>query len=391
MSTAEATEASPSLRAQTVDWLVVLAVAAISSTGVGLERPWEGGSWTLAAAGLATALPLALRRNRPVACASLVGAALVLQVLLGGSLHFGSFIAALVAMFSAGRFVPAVSRSAAGAVLLAAAAFVATAEGLAESPTEIVFPLFYFTAAWALGRGVRALDERTTNLRRLNEVLARDREISAQLAVAGERMRLARELHDVVAHTVMVMVWQAEAAEELLDRDESRERPREALRTIQDAGRQGLTDLRSLVGVMREDAGVPVPAPRLEDLSTLSDLLSRGGLTVDLRVDVPAPTRARLTDELGSTVYRLVQESLTNVVRHSSAARAAVSVHASPASLHVRVEDAGPARPDRRPGSGHGLPGMRERVGSLGGTVTTGQHGPGYLVEATLPLTGLRA
>lgn len=393
--TVDVTDPPASSRAQTLDWLIVLAVAATSVTGVGLERAWEGGAWSLAAAGLATALPLALRRTHPLVCAVLVGAALVVQVLLGGSLHFGSFIAALVAMFSVARFVASVARSAAGGVLLATGALAASAEGLAESPTDIVFPLFYFSAGWALGRGVRALEERTARLRQVNEVLARDREISAQLAVAEERMRMARELHDVVAHTVMVMVWQAEAAEELLRQgaddaadDAAQDRPRAALRTIQDAGRRGLADLRSLVEVLREDSGVPAATPRLDDLEALSDLMSRSGLQVDLRLDVPARTRSQLPAELGPTVYRLVQESLTNVIRHSAAAKASVQVRNDPHGLHVRIVDDGPVRTMRRPGSGHGISGMRERVMALGGTVTAQPHGDGYLVEASLPLIG---
>lgn len=388
MPTADETTEPPSARAQTVDWLIVLAVAAVSSTGVGLEHPWDGSSWGLAATGLTTALPLAVRRTRPLVCAPLVGAALVLQMALGGSLHFGSFIAALVAMFSVGRHVRSTTWSAAGGLALAALVLGATAEGLRESPTDIVFPLFYFSVTWALGRGVRVQEKRTSELRRLNAVLARDREISAQLAVATERLRLARELHDVVAHTVMVMVWQAEAAEELLDRDESPDRLHDAMRNVQEAGRRGLADLRSLVGVLREDVDVPLAAPSLEDLGALAELMSRSGLAVDLRLDVPAPTRAHLPTELGAALYRLVQESLTNVVRHSHADRATVSVRSDAAALHLRVEDDGPFRTEPRPGSGHGISGMRERATSLGGTVTAGRRADGYLVEAVLPLQG---
>lgn len=388
MPTADDTTEAPSARAQTVDWLVVLTVAAVSSTGVGLEQPWDGTSWGLAATGLATALPLALRRTRPLLCAPLVGAALVLQTVLGGSLHFGSFIAALVAMFSVGRHVRSTTWAAAGGLALAALALGATAEGLRESPTDIVFPLFYFSVTWALGRAVRVQEKRTSELRRLNEVLARDREISAQLAVANERLRLARELHDVVAHTVMVMVWQAEAAEELLDQDKSPDRLHEAMRNVQDAGRRGLADLRSLVGVLREDAHGQVAAPSLEDLESLAELMSRSGLAVDLRLDVPARTRAHLPAEVGAALYRLVQESLTNVVRHSHADRATVSVRTDPAALHLRVEDEGPVRTDPRPGSGHGIPGMCERATSLGGTVTAGRRADRYVVEAVLPLAG---
>jgi signal transduction histidine kinase len=373
----------------TIDWLVVLAVAVVGTTGLGLERPWDGSSVELAVMGLATALPLAIRRTRPLLSASLVGAAVVVSELMGGSLGFGSFLAALVAMFSVARHVPSVSRSALGGVVLFGAALVATVEGLREAPLDVVFPLFYFSAAWALGRGMRVLEQRSARLEQLNEALARDRETSARLAVASERIRLARELHDVVAHTVMVMVWQAEAAEELLDGSADVERPREALRNIQDAGRRGLADLRSLVGVLREDPGGPVGAPRLEDLDALTELMSRSGLTVDLDVDLAPHHRSGLPTGLESALFRLVQESLTNVVRHSLADRAEVRVRADgDAAVRVSVVDRGPRRDDPRPGSGHGIAGMRERLAALGGTVTAGFHADGFRVEAVVPLEG---
>jgi signal transduction histidine kinase len=388
--TTSAPEAS-SARAATVDWLVVAAVAAVGTTGVGLERDWQGGSITLAATGLATALPLAVRRTRPVLSASLVGLALVLQVLVGGSLHFGSFLAALVAMFSVARHAPSIRLAAAGGAGLIAAALAASAPGLRESPVDVVFPLFYFSAAWALGRGMRVLEERSARLRELNDALARDRESSAQLAVAEERIRLARELHDVVAHTVMVMVWQAEAAEELMEHTDVGSGPREAVRSIQDAGRRGLADLRSLVGVLREDPEAPVTTPRLDDLHGLAGLMSRSGLRVDLDVDVPARTRASLPPGMEPALYRVVQECLTNVVRHSEADRAEVSVRSDPRAVRVVVRDQGPPRPDPRPGSGHGIAGMRERLTELGGQVMAGRHADGYLVEAVVPIPGASA
>ncbi|MGZ8736863.1 MAG: sensor histidine kinase [Nocardioides sp.] len=387
-STPTATEAGTT-RDLTVDWLVVLAVAIVSTTGLGLERPWDGTSLELAVTGLVTALPLAVRRTRPMLSAPLVGAALVFQDLIGGSLGFGSFLAALVAMFSVARHVSSVGRSALGGIVLFGAALVATAEGVRETPLDVVFPLFYFSAAWALGRGMRMLEQRSARLEQLNEALARDRETSARLAVASERIRLARELHDVVAHTVMVMVWQAEAAEELLDRSADVERPREALRNIQDAGRRGLADLRTLVGVLREDLDGPEGAPRLDDLDGLTELMSRSGLAVDLSVDLAPHHRGSLPTGLESALYRLVQESLTNVVRHSLADRAEVRVRADgDAAVTVTVVDLGPRRDDPRPGSGHGIPGMRERLAVLGGTVTAGCHADGFRVEAVVPLEG---
>ncbi|WP_148571917.1 sensor histidine kinase [Nocardioides caldifontis] len=366
--------------AATVDWLVVLGVAAVASTGLGLEQPWDGSGWSLAVAGLALALPLAVRRTRPVLAAVLVGAALVAQAWLGGTVGFGSFLAGLVALFSVGRHVARTPDALAGALPVLAGGAVAMASSIGEEPAELFFPLFYTSAAWGLGRALRVLEQRSAQLRRYNEVLARDQETTARLAVAGERIRLARELHDVLAHTVMVMVWQAEEAEELLD---SPDRARESLTNVQDAGRRGLAELRRLIDVLREDE-LDLPAPELSELPALTSLLSGSGLSVSLELDVPSS--AVLPPGLGNAVYRLVQEALTNVLRHSHAEAVSVHVTASAGTLRCSVVDPGPRRTVPRPGSGHGLVGMQERVAPYGGTVEAGEDGTGFRVTAEVPL-----
>jgi signal transduction histidine kinase len=372
-----------------VDWAVVLVVVVVSTTGLGREGVWDGSSWGLAVQGLALGLPLALRRTLPVLSTVLVGSALVVVDALGGVLQFGSFLAVLVALFSVARHVPGSAVSALPAAYLAGCGLLVSSGGQLDA--DVVFPLFYFSAAWALGRGVRALEDRSTRLHELNEALERDRETTARLAVAHERIRLARELHDVVAHTVMVMVWQAEAAEEMLVRDCPGEPPVGPLRTIQEAGRRGLTDLRALVDVLRDDGGETGPdvtGAGLDELPALAGLMSRSGLDVRLDLDLPAGLRPALAPGAEPAVYRLVQESLTNVVRHSHAARVDVTVRAGDGQLRVRVHDHGPRRDHPRPGSGHGIAGMRERVTALGGVLDAAPHGDGYLVEALVPLGG---
>ena len=382
-----------------VDWLVVMAVAAFATSGLGLERPWDGSTAELAAAGLVLALPLAVRRTRPVLSAALVGLALVVQVLAGGSLGFAAFMAALVAMFSVARHVPSVRRSALGAVALVAGTAVATSEGLRASPSDAFFPIFYFSAAWALGRVVRVLEERAAQLRSLNDALARDQETTARLAVAGERIRLARELHDVLAHTVMVMVWQAEEAEELLHRASTGsgqpapdlQRACDSVRNVQDAGRRGLGELRTLIEVLRDDVDLAVPPPRLVELRVLADLMSRSGLHVELAVDAPPDDVAVWPPGLEAAFYRVVQESLTNVLRHSHADRAHVALRRTADDVRCSVRDDGPRRAEPRPGSGHGILGMQERLAEFGGTVTTSADGTGFGVEAVVPLAGWRS
>lgn len=372
--------------AATIDWLVVLGVAAVASTGLGLERPWDGSRAELAAVGLALALPLALRRTRPCTAAALVGAALVVQSLLGGTVGFGSFLAGLVALFSLGRYVTSLRRSLLGALVPIACGGLATAESVQASPGEAFFPLFYSSAAWGLGRAVRVLEQRAAQLRHYNEVLARDQETNARLAVAGERIRLARELHDVLAHTVMVMVWQAEEAEELLDHPD-RSRPRESLRNVAEAGRRGLTELRSLIDVLRDDPDTTLPPPTLDELPTLIDLMSGSGLDVSLDLAVPDRVAGLMPPGLEAAVYRLVQEALTNVLRHSHAARVQVTVRAAPDQLTCLVVDPGPRRAVPRPGSGHGITGMRERLAAFGGQVLADDAGDGFRVEAIVPLS----
>ena len=144
-----------SVTTATVDWLVVLGVAAVAGTGLGLEQEWGGSRVELAVVGLALALPLALRRTQPVVAAALVGAALIGQSWLGGTVGFGSFLAALIAMYSLARHVPRTRDALLGAVPLWALGGIATAASIAEAPAEVFFPLFYTSAAWGIGRTLR--------------------------------------------------------------------------------------------------------------------------------------------------------------------------------------------------------------------------------------------
>lgn len=389
MATLSSTAASAdagrdSAAAATVDWLVVLGVAAVASSGLGLEQEWDGSGVELAVVGLALALPLAVRRTWPILAAALVGGALALQSGLGGTVGFGSFLAALIALFSVARHVSRTWTALLGGVPVVVGGAVATAASVRSAPAEAFFPLFYTSAAWGIGRALRAFEQRSAQLKRFNEVLTRDQETTARLAVAGERIRLARELHDVLAHTVMVMVWQAEEAEELLDAPD-RDRSRESLRNVQEAGRRGLADLRRLIDVLREDDDA-LPVPELSELPALTELLSGSGLTVSLDLDVPAPLAACFPPGLGNAVYRLVQEALTNVLRHSHAEVVSVCVRADSEALRCEVVDPGPRRDVPRPGSGHGLVGMQERLSPYGGTVEAGDGGTGFRVSACVPL-----
>ncbi|MDO3396487.1 histidine kinase [Nocardioides sp. SOB44] len=360
-------------------WAPVVAVAVLSQAGIGLESDWSGSDASLALTSALLAGPLLLRAARPVLTAALIGAALVVQVQLGGSLHFASFIAVLVASFATGRHAGG-QRMTAGVLLLLVGVVLAVRDSLPESVEELVFPLFYVSAAAALGSVVRRQARQAAELHGLNEALVRERDAIDRLVVATERLRLARELHDVVAHTLTVAVVQAEACEAALDAD--LERAREAARQVQAAGRRGLADLRSLVRVLR-DTDATTDEPGLDDLDTLAGVMASAGLEVTVE---RAGTFRGLSPELERELYRIVQEGLTNVVKHSSAAWVRILVRAHDSRVQLEIVDPGPAVESPVPSGGHGLAGMAERLAPFGGQVTAGPTSDGYRVHVSVPV-----
>ena len=211
-----------------------------------------------------------------------------------------------------------------------------------------------------------------------------DREREAQRRVTQARLEIARDLHDVLAHTVSVMAVQAGVGQDALRRREEGEASA-ALGTIRAAGKEAMGEIQALVSVLRNDSDQArfAPAPGLDRVPDLVDVASTAGLDITVDMDLQGVTIPDLVDV---TAYRVIQESLTNVVRHASAASVAVDVTATGRTLHVRVRDDGSARgaPDA---AGFGLRGMRERVASLAGTVDAGPHPEGgWAVEARIPL-----
>ena len=362
-----------------VTWSPVVAVAALSQLGIGLESAWSGSDLDLAVTSALLAGPLLLRRARPVLAAALLAGALVVQVQLGGSLHFASFIAVLLASYAVGRH-GAGRHAAAGVAVLLLGVVVAMRHSLPQDADELVFPLFYVTAAAALGSVVRRQARQAAELRRLNEVLVRERDALDRLVIATERLRLARELHDVVAHTLTVAVIQAEACEDAIADDP--ERAREAARQVQAAGRRGLADLRSLVRVLR-DADTTADDPGLDDLDALASVMAGAGLDVHV---TRTGDLTGLAPELERELYRIVQEALTNVVKHSSATSVSVRVGRRDAWVALEVVDPGPAVQAVAPSGGHGLAGMTERLAPFGGEVVAGPQEGGFRVEVSVPL-----
>jgi signal transduction histidine kinase len=213
--------------------------------------------------------------------------------------------------------------------------------------------------------------------------LALDRELVAREAVTTERTRIARELHDVVAHAMSVMIVKAGAARTVIDRDPAA--PEHAIARVEETGRAGLAEMRRLIGVLTEadEAASTAPMPGLADLDSLLDTMRAAGLPVEV-VRTGAPRE--LTAGADLALYRVIQESLTNALKHAGPANARVSLDFASDRVTIEVADDGRgSAPD--PGVGHGLIGMRERVGVFGGTLSTSERpGGGFVVRAEIPL-----
>jgi len=202
-----------------------------------------------------------------------------------------------------------------------------------------------------------------------------EREIDARRRRAEERVEIARDLHDVVSHTLAVVGVHLNVALDAFDSDP--DEARESLRLAQQVRGRAMTDLKSLVGVLREGA----PIDDLDGLERLAEQVRAAGVAVSLnefgdRSEVPTP--------VATAVYRVVQESLTNTVRHAGASRVAVTVRYAPASVVVHVQDDGAGAGTMA--DGHGISGMRERVAALGGALTAGPGKTGFAVRATIPI-----
>jgi signal transduction histidine kinase len=241
---------------------------------------------------------------------------------------------------------------------------------------------FMLAAAYGVGFALRGQRIQSTLLAHRAERLEREREQKARLAVAEERVRIARELHDIVAHAISVVVVQAQAGQRVLEGEQAS--AREALGSIETTGRQALVEMRRLLGILRkEDRELALaPRPSLAYLDVLAERMGAAGLPVEVHVDGEA--RA-LPPGVDLSAYRIVQEALTNTLKHAGPASARVVVRYGPEEVELEISDDGRGRVDGRE-DGHGLAGMRERAALVGGNVESGSNGGrGYSVRAWLP------
>lgn len=364
--------------------LLVLALLGASVADIlhgGQGNGWPGPRWLDLLSAAVFSLSLLARRAYPIPALVGVCAGGAIDVALASPHQpaFEPFVATLVGYYSLGahererRSVVAFV-----VVFLAGAAF--SLAGTLSSGSAGVFVWMF--AAWLIGRIIRSWRGRALALEAANRELEEQRELQAAAAVAVERGRIARELHDVIAHNVSMIVVQAGAAARVLQGEQAH--VRSALEAIETTGRATVDEMRRLLGVLRggDDGLVLAPQPGLANLEALVSSVRQSGLTVDLTVEGesrPLPTALDLT------AYRIAQEALTNVLKHAGGARADVIVRYEPGAVEIEVRDDGRGVVSGNVG-GHGLVGMRERAALWGGLLEAGRTAQGWVVRARLPI-----
>jgi len=326
---------------------------------------------------------LALRRQRPLEGLAIMIAAGLVQVYLVVSVafFFGQFVPVVLMTYAVAAYARRPTYAIVGLPLaIVGVTAITMAIPNISSWDNFLFQAVILILTWSVGYAIG------TRLRRTEEITRRAAELELERSrlISEERGRLARELHDIVAHSVSIIAVQAEAGEALLPDDP--ERASEAFRSIQAASRQSLVELRRLLGLLRDD-GAPAalaPQPGLGELEALIAQVRSAGLEVDLTVE---GTPSAVDPGLGLSVYRVVQEALTNALRHSGADRTAVLVRYLPDEIELEVSDDGDGIGTSGSGDGHGLTGMRERVALYGGQLRAERRSEGgFAVHARLPL-----
>jgi signal transduction histidine kinase len=383
-------------RLRPIEWLppAVLVLAGFVELSVALHSEFRGPLAVSVLGLLVAPLPLVWRRRAPIAAVAGSGAVLFAWVYgaygVSHQAPLVTFLTALLMLFSLGLYAEG-RRSRAVAAL-------AIAFGLVSGLPLLVFggrhqvgnvvPMWVlFAFVFSVGLALQRRQQIAVLFEERAAQAVREREQTARAAVAEERARIARELHDVIAHNVSVMVVQAGAAGLVLE--DRHPDVREALTTIEHTGRETVDEMRRLLGVLRRaDEGLSLaPQPSLAHLDALLEQLSRAGLPVELRVEgdpVELPAGVDLS------AFRIVQEALTNTLKHAGPARALVVVRYGARVVELEVSDDGGGN-GAHGGTGHGLIGMRERVTMLGGELEAGRETGGYRLRARLPLDAGRS
>jgi signal transduction histidine kinase len=334
-----------------------------------------------------TAVPLAallLRRRHPLLTLGLILGALLVAAVLGSSVLVRPLV--LVGVYTVAARMPwriSLPLSIASLAVLVAGAVISR-EGLTFA--ESVATLVPLGAAYVVGIYTRTRVAYVDSLRAQAHQATREQELRAQQAVAEERVRIARELHDVVAHHLSLITVQAGALQTQLPEDHP---GHETAATMARTGRQAMDEMRRMLGLLRlgtADAPGHAPQPGIAEIPTLVAQARAAGVDVELVIDASAGRPIPVGVDLSA--FRIVQEAVTNVMRHASDAHCRVRVHVGDDALELRITDDGPSDGDAVTGAGHGLVGMRERVALFGGELFAGPvPGGGFAVRATLPLS----
>jgi signal transduction histidine kinase len=330
---------------------------------------------------------LAVRRRYPITVLAVVTAAASAYV-LRDYVDNGLPVIALIALYTVASLAPRRQWGVAVATISVLLLALTLVRGEDLSAADLAGNVATFAIAAVFGDSVRTRRAYTSQLELRAADLEANQEAQAQRAVAEERLRIARELHDVVAHAMSVVAVQSGVGAHVIDTD-----PAEAKRILENvktSSRMALNEMRRLLGVLRDEGDGPVtrvPAAGLEGVDELADGLRQAGMNVAVRVE---GTRPAVPPGVDLSAFRIVQEALTNVLKHAGPATVKVAICYHPDSVTVEVEDDGrgasTAPADGHAGGGHGLVGMRERVAVFGGHLTAGSRvGGGFRVAATLP------
>jgi signal transduction histidine kinase len=371
--------------------IAILALAAMLEVVVGRDSPSAPRTLWFALPAIAVmVLPILARRRFPFAAPSAywvlaVGVAFVDWRLIPFAISL--FVVGLAVAFLLGNLRNAVHAGVGLAFVIGGSAIVVS-QISGHSVDELVFIPLEFAVSWVAGFAVRERAEQAEAAETRATVAERERDAAARVAVAEERARIARELHDIVAHAVSVMVLQVGAVRHKLP--DALAEDRDALRGVEQAGRTALGEMRHLLAAMRPDGDDVefTPQPGLDGLDSLVAEIDRAGLPVRLHVD---GERFPLPRAIDVSAYRIVQEGLTNALKHSRAGNADVIVRYAPDELQLEVRDNGGGG-STNDGLGHGLVGVRERVKIYGGEMTAGTAtGGGFVLRTRLPLSSDRS
>jgi signal transduction histidine kinase len=344
-----------------------------------------GPRWLNTGVVLLATVPLAWRRRAPLGTFAVILATFSLSLSLTDSMgsFFAGLLPAVIGAYSVARHGSRRQILAGIGLTLAAWVLLVASTDQFRKAEEIVFDAIVWSSAWLSGWTIRIGEKRARDLGRRAERLEREREAQARAAVLDERARIARELHDVVAHGMSIMVVQAGAARSLLNGDAD-PRVHDHLRSLEASGRQSLSEMRRLLTVLRDDDELALePLPGMDQLDALVSATRQAGVDVSVQIEgQPEP----LAPGIDLTAFRIVQEALTNTIKHAGPANVRLTVRYRSDTLELEIVDDGRGKA-AGDGTGHGLIGMRERAALYGGELQAGaREDGGYAVRVRLPI-----